>query len=116
MAKQQFGMIGLAVMGRSLAMNVADHGFSVAGWNLETDVMEKVVADSGGKLTGYRTMRELVLGLERPRKIMMMIQAGKPVDMVLDQLVPLLDEGDIVIEGGNSWFRDTQAREERLTA
>jgi 6-phosphogluconate dehydrogenase len=115
MAKQQFGMIGLAVMGRNLAMNVADHGFSVAVWNLETDVMEKVVAGSGGKLTGYRTLEEFVRGLERPRKIMMMIKAGKPVDLVLDQLVPLLDEGDIVIEGGNSWFRDTQAREERLT-
>jgi 6-phosphogluconate dehydrogenase len=116
MAKQQFGMIGLAVMGRNLAMNVADHGFSVAVWNLETDVMQKVVADSGGKLTGYATMKEFVDGLERPRKIMMMIKAGKPVDMVLDQLLPLLDEGDIVIEGGNSWFRDTQAREARLTA
>jgi 6-phosphogluconate dehydrogenase len=116
MSKQQFGMIGLAVMGRSLAMNVADHGFSVAVWNLETDTMKKVVADSGGKLTGYETMKEFVAGLERPRKIMMMIKAGKPVDMVLDSLMPLLDEGDIVIEGGNSWFRDTQAREERLTA
>ncbi len=116
MAKQQFGMIGLAVMGRSLAMNVADHGFTGGVWNRETAGMGKVVADSGGKLTGYKTMKEFVAGLERPRKIMMMIKAGKPVDIVLDQLVPLLDEGDIVIEGGNSWFRDTQAREERLTA
>jgi 6-phosphogluconate dehydrogenase len=116
MAQAQFGMIGLAVMGRSLAMNVADHGFSVAVWNLETDVMKKVVAESGGKLTGYETMKEFVGGLERPRKIMMMIKAGKPVDMVLAQLMPLLDEGDIVIEGGNSWFRDTQEREALLTS
>jgi 6-phosphogluconate dehydrogenase len=116
MARAQFGMIGLAVMGRSLAMNVADHGFSVAVWNLETDVMKKVVAESGGKLTGYETMKDFVAGLERPRKIMVMIKAGKPVDMVLAELVPLLDEGDIVIEGGNSWFRDTQEREARLTA
>jgi 6-phosphogluconate dehydrogenase len=116
MSKAQFGMIGLAVMGRSLAMNIADHGFTVAVWNLETDVMKQVVADSGGKLTGYETMKEFVAGLERPRKIMMMIKAGKPVDIVLSQLMPILDEGDIVIEGGNSWFKDTQAREELLTA
>ncbi len=116
MSKAQFGMIGLAVMGRSLAMNIADHGFAVAVWNLETDVMDKVVADSGGKLSGYKTMKEFVAGLERPRKIMMMIKAGKPVDMVLAELTPLLDEGDIVIDGGNSWFQDTRRREEMLTA
>jgi 6-phosphogluconate dehydrogenase len=116
MSKAQFGMIGLFVMGRNLAMNVADHGFDVAVWNLETDVMEKVVAESGGKLTGYKTMKEFVDGLERPRKIMMMIKAGKPVDIVIDQLIPMLDPGDIVIDGGNTWFRDTQRREELLTS
>jgi 6-phosphogluconate dehydrogenase len=116
MSKSQFGMIGLAVMGRSLAMNIADHGFSVAVWNLETDVMRDVVAKSGGKLTGFETMKDFVAGLERPRKIMMMIKAGRPVDIVIDQLMPLLDAGDIVIEGGNSWFKDTQRREELLTS
>ncbi len=111
-----FGMIGLAVMGRSLAMNIADHGFSVAVWNLETEVMRQVVAESGGKLAGHADMRDFVAAVARPRRIMMMIKAGKPVDLVLEQLVPLLDDGDIVIEGGNSWFLDTRRREEALTA
>jgi 6-phosphogluconate dehydrogenase len=116
MSKAQFGMIGLAVMGRSLAMNIADHGFSVAVWNLETDVMKQVVADSGSKLIGHEALKDFVAGLERPRKIMMMIKAGKPVDLVIADLLPLLDAGDIVIEGGNSWFQDTRRREELLTS
>src|SRR5688572_18626493 len=93
----QFGMIGLAVMGKNLALNVADHGYSVAVWNLEQDLMQKAVANTS--LVPTNDLRELVGALERPRKIMMMIKAGKPVDSVLEKLVPLLEPGDIVIEG-----------------
>ena len=107
----QFGMIGMAVMGRNLAFNLLDHDFSVAVYNLEPEMMESAVAESGGKLHGTRSLQELVSSLERPRKIMMMIKAGKPVDIVLDQLAPLLDPGDIVIDGGNSWYEDTRRRE-----
>jgi 6-phosphogluconate dehydrogenase len=110
----QFGMIGLAVMGKNLALNVADHGYSVAVWNLEQDLMQKAVA--GTSLRPTNSLAELVGALEKPRKIMMMIKAGKPVDSVLEKLVPLLEPGDIVIEGGNSWYLDTQRREAELAA
>ncbi len=111
MSKAQFGMIGMAVMGRNLAFNLLDHDVSVAAYNLEPEMTDSAVEESGGKLIGTRSLEELVGALERPRKIMMMIKAGKPVDIVLDKLRPLLDEGDIVIDGGNSWYEDTRRRE-----
>ena len=114
--KADFGMIGMAVMGRNLAFNIADHGFSVAVWNLEIEAMRQAVADSEQRLVGCETLEQLVSTLKRPRRLMMMIKAGKPVDMVLEQLKPLLDEGDIVIDGGNSWFKDTQRREADMAA
>jgi len=114
-AKADFGMIGLAVMGRNLALNIEDHGFSVAVWNLETPAMEKFVAENAGKkFVGTKTLAEFVAALEKPRRIMMMIKAGKPVDEVLTQLKPLLEPGDIVIDGGNTHFMETRRREEDL--
>src|SRR6185295_9968449 len=98
-AKADFGMIGLAVMGRNLALNIEDHGFSVAVWNLETLAMEKFVADNvGKKFVGTKTLAEFVGALEKPCRIMMMVKAGKLVDEVLNQLKPLLEAGDIVID------------------
>jgi 6-phosphogluconate dehydrogenase len=114
-AKADFGMIGLAVMGRNLALNIQDHGFSVAVWNLETPVMEAFVAENAGKpFVGTKTLAEFVAALEKPRRIMMMIKAGKPVDAVLEQLKPLLEKDDIVIDGGNTHFEETRRREEDL--
>ena len=111
----QFGMIGLAVMGSNLALNIEEHGFSVAVWNLEGEVVDSfIAANPGRKFVGTNTLEALVAALERPRRIMMMIKAGVPVDMTLDRLMPLLDAGDIVVDGGNSWFKDTQARTKRL--
>lgn len=108
----QFGMIGLAVMGQNLALNVEEHGFATAVWNLETDWVDKFCATHKGKrFTGTKTLEQLVASLERPRRIMMMIKAGAPVDATLDRLVPLLEKDDIVIDGGNSWFDDTRRRE-----
>jgi 6-phosphogluconate dehydrogenase len=104
-------MIGMAVMGRNLAFNLLDNDVTVAAWNLEPEMTESAVAESGGKLHGTKSLEELVGSLERPRKIMMMIKAGKPVDIVLGQLKPLLEPGDIVIDGGNSWYEDTRRRE-----
>ncbi|MEZ6016795.1 MAG: NADP-dependent phosphogluconate dehydrogenase [Planctomycetota bacterium] len=109
-----FGMIGLAVMGRNLALNIADHGFEVAVWNLEPELTQRAVGESEGRLRGTVTLSEFVASLERPRRIMMMIRAGAPVDAVLDALEPLLDPGDVVIDGGNSWFEDTRRREQRM--
>jgi len=116
MSKAQFGMIGLGVMGRNLALNIADHGFPVAVWNLEPEWVDKFVTDhgEGRSITGTKTLEFFVAAIERPRRIMMMIAAGKPIDLTLEKLVPILDEGDIVIDGGNSWFKDTQEREERV--
>ena len=114
------GMVGLAVMGRNLALNIADHGFQVAVWNLEQPVMEKFVADNaqpagqGARFVGARSLAELVSQLERPRRIWLMIKAGKPVDDVLGQLKPLLSRGDIVIDGGNTHFEETRRREAEL--
>jgi 6-phosphogluconate dehydrogenase len=113
--KADFGVIGLAVMGRNLALNINDHGFSVAVWNLEHEATEKFVADnSGRKFIPTKALPEFVASLERPRRILMMIKAGKPVDEVLSQLRPILQPGDIVIDGGNTHFAETRRREEDL--
>jgi 6-phosphogluconate dehydrogenase len=111
----QFGMIGLAVMGRNLALNVEEHGFPVAVWNLETQWVDSFVNEYQGKqIIGTKTLGDFARALERPRRIMMMIKAGTPVDMTIESLKPLLEEGDVVIDGGNSYYKDTQRREESL--
>jgi 6-phosphogluconate dehydrogenase len=114
--KSEFGVIGLAVMGRNLALNINDHGFSVAAWNLEAAMTDKFMAENKGRtLTATKALAELVGALERPRRILMMIMAGKPVDSVLEQLKPILDKGDIVIDGGNTHFQETRRREAELS-
>jgi 6-phosphogluconate dehydrogenase len=114
--KSEFGVIGLAVMGRNLALNINDHGFSVAAWNLEQPMTDKFIAENQGRtLTGTKSLAELVGALEKPRRILMMIMAGKPVDSVLEQLKPILDKGDIVIDGGNTNFQATRRREADLS-
>ena len=111
----QFGMIGLGVMGENLALNVEEHGFPVAVWNLEGEWVDRFVQkNSGKKITGTKTFEEFTRALERPRRIMMMIKAGAPVDMTIDKIAPHLEEGDILIDGGNSWFKETQERTQRL--
>ena len=115
MIQSQFGMIGLGVMGSNLALNIADRGFRVAVWNREPETTVKFCAEHPDKqLVATKTLQELVNELERPRRIMMMIKAGAPVDEMLHKLSLLLDEGDVVIDGGNSWFKETQARAEKL--
>ncbi len=110
--RSKFGVIGLGTMGQNLALNVVDHGFSVAVWNLEPEWTDKFVAAHPDKaVRGTKTFEELVGALERPRRILIMITAGAPVDKTLDRLGPLLEPGDVVIDGGNSWFKDTQRRE-----
>ncbi len=110
-------MIGLGVMGRNLALNVEEKGFPVAVWNLETEWVEKFVEENREKqITGTVTLEEFVRSLERPRRIMMMIKAGVPVDATIEKLKPLLDADDIVIDGGNSYYKDTQRRESDLKA
>src|SRR5262245_57306937 len=86
----QFGMIGLGVMGRNLALNVEEHGFPVAVWNLETDWVDSFISENQGRqLTGTRTIEDFVAALERPRRMMMMIKAGGPVDMTIERIKPI---------------------------
>ncbi|MEP6821165.1 MAG: NADP-dependent phosphogluconate dehydrogenase [Chthoniobacterales bacterium] len=110
------GLIGLAVMGENLVLNMESRGFQVAVYNRTTDVMEKFIAGRGaGKnFTGCKTLEEFVGALAKPRKMQIMVKAGGPVDAVIEQLVPLLEPGDVVIDGGNSLWTDTQRREKHL--
>ncbi len=111
-----FGVIGLAVMGSNLALNIEEHGFTVAVWNREQARVGEFLAGEGAgkKFKGTQTFEEFVAALERPRRILMMIKAGSPVDQTIERLMPLLAEDDILIDGGNSWFKDTQRREELM--
>jgi 6-phosphogluconate dehydrogenase len=112
MTKADLGLIGLAVMGQNLALNMADHGFTVSVYNRTPSVTDDYVAGpaAGSSIIGNRTLEDLVASLTKPRRVMLMIKAGPPVDAVIDQLVALLDEGDIIIDGGNSLFTDTIRR------
>ena len=117
MAKAEFGMIGLGVMGENLALNIEEHGFPVAVWNLEGEWVDRFVAKNPGKqLVGTKTFEEFTASLERPRRIMMMIKAGDPVDMTIKNIAPHLEAGDVLIDGGNSWFKDTQRRTKECEA
>jgi 6-phosphogluconate dehydrogenase len=110
-----FGLIGLGVMGQNLALNVEEHGYSVAVWNLETEWTDRFVAEHPGKkLLGAKTLEEFVGALERPRLVFLMITAGKPVDLTVARLLPLLEPGDVIIDGGNSWYLDTERRQAEL--
>jgi 6-phosphogluconate dehydrogenase len=106
------GLIGLAVMGENLVLNMESKGFSVAVFNRTTEVTDKFAAGraQGKNIQPTRSMEEFVGALKKPRKAMIMIKAGKPVDQVIGELVPFLEKGDVIIDGGNSLFTDTQRR------
>jgi 6-phosphogluconate dehydrogenase len=113
--KSNIGLIGLAVMGANLARNLANHGSEVLVYNRTYERTEEFLNEYGSKnLKAAETLEEFVRNLESPRKIIVMVKAGDPVDQVIGQLVPLLDKGDIIIDCGNSFFRDTQRRFEGL--
>ncbi len=118
-AEADIGLIGLAVMGQNLALNIADHGFRISVYNRTTSKMEAFVAENPhtpGGLDGYATLEDFVGSLKSPRKIIVMVQAGRGTDAVIDNLVPLLDGGDIIIDGGNANWNDTIRREKDLNA
>ncbi len=116
MPHADLGLIGLAVMGQNLVLNMNDHGYTVAVYNRTTTTMETFLEGpaAGTKVQGHATLEQFVAGLERPRRVMLMVQAGRAVDAVIGQLLPLLDAGDIVIDGGNSNFEDTRRRAREL--
>src|SRR2546423_8359806 len=110
------GMIGLGVMGENLVLNMESKGFSVGVFNRTTEITDKFAIGraKGKNVQPTRTLEEFVMGLKKPRIAMMMVKAGSPVDSVIGQLAPLLEKGDIIIDGGNSLFTDTQRREKEL--
>jgi len=117
MSKQQIGVAGLAVMGKNLALNMESKGFTVALYNRSPEKTKELLAEAEGKnFVGTFSIEEFVQSLETPRKIMMMVKAGGPTDALIEQLVPHLEEGDILIDGGNAFFPDTERRYRELQA
>jgi 6-phosphogluconate dehydrogenase len=111
------GLIGLAVMGQNLALNIADHGFQISVYNRTTEKMTRFVAENPatpGGLVGKATLSDFVQSLAKPRKIVILVQAGGSTDAVIESLVPLLEPGDIIIDGGNAKWTDTIRREKTL--
>jgi len=117
-ASSEIGLIGLAVMGQNLALNIADHGFRVSVFNRTTQKTRDFVEEHSrapGGLVGCESLEEFVRSLKRPRKIILLVQAGGATDKVIEGLLPLLGEGDIIIDGGNANWNDTIRRERELT-
>lgn len=114
----EFGMVGLGVMGRNLMLNIADHDFSVIGLDLDLQKAAAVEEEAGKDKTvrGTTSLEEFVSSIRKPRAVMLLVPAGKPVDAVIASLLPLLEPGDIVVDGGNSYFPDTERRVEELDA
>src|SRR5213075_3218110 len=105
-------LIGLAVMGQNLILNMNDHGFTVVAFNRTVSKVDDFLAKEakGTKVVGAHSIEEMVKRLKRPRRVMMLVKAGKPVDEFIDLLIPHLEPGDIIIDGGNSLFEDTIRR------
>jgi 6-phosphogluconate dehydrogenase len=111
-AAADIGLIGLAVMGENLILNMESKGFTVAVFNRSIEKVDKFLQGRGKdkKFIGAHSIEEFVKAVKRPRKIMMLVKAGQPVDDLIEQLLPYLEQGDIVIDGGNSHFPDTIRR------
>src|SRR5262249_34533331 len=109
------GLVGLAVMGQNLVLNMADHGFKVAVYNRTTAVTQKSVAESppsvfgntGGALVPAAELKDFARSIKRPRRVVILVKAGAPTDAVIDSLVPVLEQGDCIIDGGNAEWTDT---------
>ena len=117
--KADIGLIGLAVMGENLVLNMESKGFTVACYNRTVSKVDDFVVNGRGKgrkIVGCHSLQELVSSLKPPRRIMLMVKAGKPVDEFIDSLAPLLEKGDILLDGGNSHFPDTIRRTQTLAA
>ena len=126
--KHDIGLIGLAVMGQNLVLNMANNGFSVAVYNRTTSTTDEftgglpdrpegvVHAGTADRIEGYHSIEDFVKNLKTPRRVMIMVKAGGPVDAVIEQLKPLLEKGDIIIDGGNSEYADTNRRSKDLAA
>ncbi|MBR5705293.1 MAG: NADP-dependent phosphogluconate dehydrogenase, partial [Deltaproteobacteria bacterium] len=112
MSMADIGLIGLAVMGENLALNIASHGFTVAVFNRTVEKVDRFVSGrgKGQRILGCRSLKELCQTLKKPRKVFLMVKAGQPVDELIGQLLEQLEPGDLIIDGGNSHFPDTMRR------
>ena len=113
----EIGMVGLGVMGRNLVLNMADHGFSVAGYDKDPTKVEALRQESAERdIRGAADIKDFIALLRKPRAVMMLVPAGAPVDSVIKDLLPHLDKGDLIIDAGNSYFKDTDLRARNLAA
>jgi 6-phosphogluconate dehydrogenase len=113
---QEIGVIGLAVMGKNLAWNIESRGYSVSVYNRSREKTDEMISESKGKnVVPTYTIEEFVNSLEKPRKILLMVKAGNPTDATIEQLKPFLEKGDILIDGGNTFFEDTRRRNHELS-
>ncbi|MFW5986225.1 MAG: NAD(P)-binding domain-containing protein, partial [Halanaerobiales bacterium] len=114
--KYEFGVIGLAVMGQNLVLNMENSGHSIAVYNRTTSKMDGFIEERAQEKEVKPTysLEELAASLEKPRKVMLLVKAGRAVDIVIDNLIPHLEEGDIIIDGGNSYYKDTERRYQML--
>ncbi|MCS3607572.1 NADP-dependent phosphogluconate dehydrogenase [Erwinia rhapontici] len=116
MSKQQIGVVGMAVMGRNLALNIESRGYTVSIFNRSREKTDEVVAENPGKkLVPHYSIEEFVDSLEKPRRILLMVQAGEATDKTIASLTPHLDKGDILIDGGNTFYKDTIRRNRELS-
>ncbi|PZD65170.1 phosphogluconate dehydrogenase (NADP(+)-dependent, decarboxylating), partial [Pantoea ananatis] len=116
MSKQQIGVVGMAVMGRNLALNIESRGYTVSVFNRSREKTDEVIAENQGKkLAPFYTVEEFVDSLEKPRRILLMVQAGEATDKTIASLTPHLDKGDILIDGGNTFYKDTIRRNKKLS-
>jgi 6-phosphogluconate dehydrogenase len=117
MSEFDMGMVGLGVMGRNLSYNMADHGFSVAAYDPWPDPVDRFVAEGQGKkIAGYKDLGEFVRSLRRPRRIILLVKAGAVTDKVITSLLPFVEAGDIIVDGGNEYFKETERRSVELAA
>src|SRR4051795_8862772 len=116
--KADIALIGLAVMGQNLVLNMNDHGYTVVVFNRTVSKVDEFLAKEakGTKVIGAHSIEEMVKKLKRPRRVMMLVKAGQPVDDFIAQIVPYLEKGDIIIDGGNSLYQDTIRRYKDLEA
>ncbi|WP_034913162.1 MULTISPECIES: NADP-dependent phosphogluconate dehydrogenase [Erwinia] len=116
MSKQQIGVVGMAVMGRNLALNIESRGYTVSIFNRSREKTDEVIAENQGKkLAPFYTVEEFIESLEKPRRILLMVQAGEATDKTIASLTPHLDKGDILIDGGNTFYKDTIRRNKELS-
>src|SRR5271163_4372234 len=118
MSEADIGLIGLAVMGQNLVLNMNDHGFTVAVFNRTVARVDDFLKNEakGTKIIGAHSIAEFIGLLKRPRRVMLMVKAGQAVDELIAEILPLLEKGDIIIDGGNSLFQDTTRRTKELEA